>query len=261
MIYDDEYIAKAIKGQYAGYGNQQELKLNFGQKILFYILKSGMAFVYITAFVVCRIPVFSSLFETFARIYSRGAVGFYLRGLYYKNKLKSMGKNVFIDLGVTIWEPENVEIDDNSHIENYVTIFGGGKGHGFVKIGKYVHVSCNCVLAGRGGLTLGDYSGYSAGCKIFTATNYYEHPDKNSNTILSMSGITSLDMQYVIEKPVTIDEYAFIGLNGIVLPGVIIGKAAVIGANSLVNKDIPPFSIAVGSPARVIKQRPQPGKG
>ena len=257
MLYDDEFIARAIKGQYAEYGGKDDISLNFGQQILLYILKSGMVVSYAIIFILCRLPLLSSLFETFARIYSRGAVGFFLRGAYYKNKLKKMGKNVFIDLGVNIWQPGNVEIDDYSFLDVYITIYGGGKGHGCVKIGKYVDIAPNCVLAGRGGIVLGDHIGIGAGSKIFSGTHHYKNPDGEDDKLLGGSILEPSGAHYIVEKEVTIGDYAWMGINSIVLPGVKIGKGAVIGANSLVNKDIPPFTVATGSPAKVIKNRPK----
>lgn len=256
MLYDDEYIARAIVGQYADYEGQCEIHLNPLQKILFYILKYGMVACYGIIFVLCHVPVVSSLFETFARIYSRGAVGFFLRGAYYKNKLKRMGKNVFIEVGVTMWEPGNVEIDDYAFIDTYVTILGGGKGHGFVRIAKYVDIASNCVLAGRGGITLGEHIGIGAGSKIYSGTHLYRDPEHEDNKLLSGSVLAPFDKQYVIEKPVIIGDYAWMGINTVVMPGVKIGKGGIIGAGSIVNTDIPAFTVAVGTPAKVIKQRP-----
>lgn len=60
--------------------------------------------------------------------------------------------------------------------------------------------------------------------------------------------------QELIGNPVFIDESCWIGEKVIILPKVKIGKYAIIGAGSIVNKDIPPFSIAVGNPAKVIKK-------
>lgn len=57
----------------------------------------------------------------------------------------------------------------------------------------------------------------------------------------------------LISKNVTIEEDAWIGANVTILPGVRIGKCSIIGAGSVVNYDIPEYSIAVGSPAKVIK--------
>ena len=54
-------------------------------------------------------------------------------------------------------------------------------------------------------------------------------------------------------KPVTIGNDVWIGMRSIIMPGVTIGEGAVIGAGSVVTKNIPPYSIAVGTPAKVIK--------
>jgi acetyltransferase-like isoleucine patch superfamily enzyme len=56
------------------------------------------------------------------------------------------------------------------------------------------------------------------------------------------------------ELPVVIGDGSWLGHGAVVLPGVTIGKHVVIGANSVVTKDIPDFSVAVGSPAKVIRQ-------
>ena len=253
VLYDDQYIARAIKGRYQV---EDEIHLNFVDRCLIEVMKIGMIICHGIIFILCRIPLLSSLYETFARTYSRGAMGFFLRGAYYKNRLKKMGKNVFIDVGVVIWQPGNVEIDDYSYIDTYVTILGGRKNHGFVKIGKYVEVASNCVLAGRGGIKLGDHVGIGAGSKIYSGTHLYRRPDREDTELLSGSIVAPLDEQHVVEKPVVMEDYAWMGVNSIVVPGVTIGKGAVIGAGSMVNNDIPPFSIAVGSPAKVIKKRP-----
>lgn len=56
-------------------------------------------------------------------------------------------------------------------------------------------------------------------------------------------------------EPIVIEEDCWIGINVSVMGGVTIGKGSIVGANSVVTKDIPPYSVAVGSPAKVIKQR------
>lgn len=71
--------------------------------------------------------------------------------------------------------------------------------------------------------------------------------------ILSVSSITGSKNVQIIRKPVIIGDNVEIGSNTVILPGVTIGDNSTIGANSLVNKDIPPNSVAVGSPARVIR--------
>ena len=57
----------------------------------------------------------------------------------------------------------------------------------------------------------------------------------------------------LLYKPIVIGDGAHIGIGAIIMPGVTIGRGAVIGAGSVVTKDIPPYSVAVGTPAKVIK--------
>ncbi|HPN14343.1 MAG TPA: DapH/DapD/GlmU-related protein [Spirochaetota bacterium] len=58
-----------------------------------------------------------------------------------------------------------------------------------------------------------------------------------------------------IAASIVVEEHAWIGGNSIILPGVTIGKGSVVGAGSVVTKSIPPWSVATGNPARVIKKR------
>ena len=54
--------------------------------------------------------------------------------------------------------------------------------------------------------------------------------------------------------PIKIENNVWIGANSVVLPGVQIGNHSVIGAGSIITKDIPPYSVAVGNPARIVKR-------
>ncbi|GGZ93625.1 serine O-acetyltransferase [Algibacter mikhailovii] len=76
-------------------------------------------------------------------------------------------------------------------------------------------------------------------CHQRDLSNYYEGSDINK-------------MDY-IKRPVLIKKGAHIGMGSIIMPGVIIGEGAIIGAGSIVTKDIPAWTIAIGSPARVVK--------
>jgi len=167
-----------------------------------------------------------------------------LRRTYWKLRLKHLGKNVRIEKGVIIANPKVVSIGDHSWIDKY-TIIEGGKG---IEIGRYVHVATFCHLQGGGTLKIGDYVGISSGTKIYSDTNYYTK---------RMTAAAPPDQQDIKKGAVIIGKDAFLGLNSVVLPGVKIGEGAVIGAGSLVNKNILRWSIAVGSPAKVIKMRPK----
>lgn len=169
-------------------------------------------------------------------------IGYALRWMYYKPRLGHLGKNVRFDSGVTITDPRNVRIGDYSWIGTH-TVLEGARG---IEIGRYVHVVTLCHLQGGGTLKIGDYVSISSGSKIYSDTVYYTK---------RCSSAVPLEQQEVVAAPVVVGKDAFLGLNCTVLPGVTIGEGAFVGANSLVNRDIPPWSIAVGSPARVIGTR------
>jgi acetyltransferase-like isoleucine patch superfamily enzyme len=108
--------------------------------------------------------------------------------------------------------------------------------NGSIQIGKNVAINSFARLFGHGGITVGDNSQIGPGATLTT---------------------TSHDMDKgmaVTFRPITIGEWSWVGANAIILPGITIGKHVVIGAGSVVTKDIPDYSVAVGSPAKVIKQ-------
>jgi acetyltransferase-like isoleucine patch superfamily enzyme len=63
-----------------------------------------------------------------------------------------------------------------------------------------------------------------------------------------------IDKQKVTTAPIIVEDECWIGANAVITAGVTIGKHSVVAAGAVVTKDIPPFSVAVGNPARVIKQ-------
>jgi acetyltransferase-like isoleucine patch superfamily enzyme len=87
-------------------------------------------------------------------------------------------------------------------------------------------------------------NGAGLGQHVFVSGFNHGYRDASKN-----SSVQPLDI-----KPVIIEEEAHIGANAVVTAGVTIGKRTQIGAGSVVTKSIPPFCIAVGNPAKVIKQ-------
>jgi galactoside O-acetyltransferase len=249
VLYTSEYIAKALKGDYA-YGTA--VRLNAAESVLVSGIQAIMTLIASVIWLIVKIPIVSDFLEMFVRSYPRGAAGFFLRGAYFKAKLGRMGKNVLIDLGVTIWAPQNVSVGDYSHLDTNVKIEGNGP----VSIGSCVHVASNVLLQGRGGLTISDYADIAAGSLIYSGVNHYT--DGQTDRYYEMSSCAPADRQFVRCAPVRIEKSAFIGMNSVVMPGVTVGEGAVVGACSFVNRDVAPYKIAAGVPARVIKERPRP---
>jgi acetyltransferase-like isoleucine patch superfamily enzyme len=226
----------------------------FGESILLTVMQ-GLTMATVAVFaVLARIPVVNALTETSVRCFSRGALGYFLRGAYYKNKLRRMGKNVMIDVGVILWYPENTEIGDYCHLDIGTTIQAGGKGYGYVRLGHHVRLTHGCYLQGRGGIEIGNYVGIAGGTAIYSATNCHQDPER-PEYIVAMTGMAPENEQYVIEKPVIVEDGASLGLQCIVLPGVRLGRHSHVAANSVVTRDVPPLAIVAGSPARVVGQR------
>jgi len=178
------------------------------------------------------------------------------RAGYWSIRVRKMGKGVQIDSKVLIrGDPLNLEIGDYSYIDTNVHLEIYKK----IKIGNYVHLANGVYIQSGSEVIIGDFACVANGTKIYASSNTYKAPDNRENLfLLSMSSSAPATLQYIEHSPVTIDEYAFIGLNCVILPGIKIGKGAIIGAGSVVTRDVPPYMIAVGSPARIVKKRPVP---
>ena len=120
---------------------------------------------------------------------------------------------------VHIVKPENFKIASTSHLKSgaYVSCLGR------VTIGEYFHCGQNLM--------------------IHTNNHDYDHGD-----------CIPYGKQQII-KPVIIKDFVWCGANVIILPGVTIGEGCIIGAGSVVTKDIPDYAVAGGNPAKVLKYR------
>lgn len=181
------------------------------------------------------------------------------RAGYWTPRFGKMGKGVQIDSGIIIrGNPKKIEIGDYSYIDTNVQL----EVYSPIKIGKYVHITSNVHIQSGDEVIIGDFACVASGTKIYASSNTYKTPNGRENDILlSMSSSAPTELQYVKRSPVIIEEYAFVGLNCVVLPGVRIGRGAIIGAGSVVTKDISPYTIAVGIPARPVKKRVIPESG
>lgn len=99
-----------------------------------------------------------------------------------------------------------------------------------------------------------DYSGLCRiGARVAIATNVTIVVDSNpNNSLLNEEPYVKINL--IKTEPVIIEDDAWIGTNVVILPGVTIGRGAIIGAGAVVTRDVPPYSVAVGIPARVVRQ-------
>lgn len=114
-----------------------------------------------------------------------------------------------------------------------------------VKVGKKSHIGRNCLLDDHNPemIEIGERVGITYGVKIIC------HKRDMSKY---KYGMNPQQCPFIYGK-VKIEDDVHIGIGSTIMPGVTIGKGAVIGACSLVTKDVPPYSLAVGSPAKIVK--------
>lgn len=107
-----------------------------------------------------------------------------------------------------------------------------------VTIGRGCFIQQCCTFFGRGGITIGDKVFIGPKVNLITI-NHAPNPDNRSATY---------------GRPIVIEDKAWIGINSTILPGVRIGYGAIVGAGSVVTKDVPPMTVVAGNPAKFIKK-------
>ena len=112
-----------------------------------------------------------------------------------------------------------------------------------VSLGKRVSIHQFCYLDGQGEIEIGNDVAIANHVKILTS----DHVFKNNDVAIKDQGIE-------IDK-ITIKDNVWIGAGATILKGVVIGENSIIGAQSLVNKNIPPNVIAAGVRCKVVKER------
>ncbi len=109
-----------------------------------------------------------------------------------------------------------------------------------LRIGRNVSIGRHCLLDGRGGLAIGDNVNISSYTRIVTGTH----------------DPMSADFRGAL-RPVAIGDRVWLATGVTVLPGCSIGEGAVVAAGSVVTRDVEPFAIVAGNPARFVKRRPE----
>ena len=112
----------------------------------------------------------------------------------------------------------------------------------YLQMGDYVGIGRNCYIAIKDHLEIGSYTRIGPNVTILDQDHTYEKSDLIMN-------------QHADIQKVKIGKDVWIGANAIVLKGITIGDGAILGAGSIVTRDIPPYEIWAGVPAKFIKER------
>ncbi len=140
--------------------------------------------------------------------------------LHYTDEYFSLMKELFYN-----------QIGENSIVNNPLTVVLPKN----VTIGKGVTIVNGALMMAAGGITIEDK--VLIGANVQLISNNHDPYDRDVLTC----------------KPILIKEGAWIGAGSTILPGVTVGKYAIVGASSVVTKDVPDYAVVVGSPAKIIK--------
>lgn len=163
-----------------------------------------------------------------------------MRRAIWRALTKRFGHGVRIACGAMMKHPETFEIGDGVVISEQAFI--QGRFDGTCIIGNHVWLGPQAYLDARD-LVIGDYVGWGPGARVLGSAHTGVPTD-----------VPIVQTDLVI-KPVRVGAWADIGVNAVILPGVTVGEGSIVGAGAVVTRDVPPFAIVAGVPARVVRFR------
>lgn len=191
------------------------------------------------------------------------SIGRKLRQRFYRFVFGKMGAGVSIEPGVQLVCAQAIELGDNSSVCSYSMLNCWSPGSklivhnharldqgthiqvmgGTLEIGKRTYIGPYTCMAGPGDIRIGEDCLIASGVGIYANNHNFDDPTRRINQQGSSC------------KGIVIEDDCWLGSGARVLDGVTIGQGSIIGAGAVVTKDIPPYSVAVGVPAKVISKR------
>ncbi len=158
---------------------------------------------------------------------------------------KSLGKNVLVSKKASLYGISRIALGDHVRIDDFC-FFSAGEGG--ITLGRYIHISPYCSMAGKGAIIMDDFSGLSSRVAIYSSSDDYSGNSLTNPTVPD-------EYKTVVHGEVHLQKHVIIGAGSIILPNVIIGEGTAIGALSLVTRNVEAYKIAIGNPLKVIKER------
>jgi acetyltransferase-like isoleucine patch superfamily enzyme len=170
-------------------------------------------------------------------------MAYYTKEELKKLNFKFVGNNVKISDKASIYNHENIEVGDNSRVDDFCMVSGR------IIIGKNVHITPGCLIAGgEKGIFFEDFTTVAYGVQIFTQSDDYSGQTMTNSTIPK-----KYKNEY--KKEIVIAKYSIIGARSIIMPGVTLAEGTSVGAMTLVLNSTKPWGIYVGCPAKRVKDR------
>lgn len=194
-----------------------------------------------------------------------GAIGLAFRRLLWPRLFHRSGSKVVWGHNVVVRHAGKMDIGERVLVDDDCFFDAKGCGEGEFRIGDDVLISRGCIVSGKGGkLEIGPRANIGTGCQIWSLGGLSIGADTllAGNCYVGGGGYdpdgpidVPMAEQPVVPPFVEVGSDCWLGAGVVVIAGVTIGHGSVVGAGSVVTRDIEPYSIAVGSPAKVIRRR------
>jgi acetyltransferase-like isoleucine patch superfamily enzyme len=183
--------------------------------------------------------------EGLHELYARFALGdgefdARMRRAIWRALSRQFGHGVTIGSGAGFRNPETFTIGDGVFIGAQAYL--QGRRDGTCVIGRHTWIGPQSYLDARD-LVLGEYVGWGPGAKVLGSAHTGVPCDVP---------VIGTDLEI---RPVRVEDWADIGVNAVLLPGVTVGKGSIVGAGAVVTRDVPAFAVVAGVPGRVIRWR------
>ncbi len=124
----------------------------------------------------------------------------------------------------------------------------------FIKIGKRCFINDGTNIISAANIEIGDDVNIAWDVTIYDSDGHSINWDERKEDIYCNFGLQEKNWNVVAAKPIKINDKAWIGFGATILKGVEIGEGAIVAAKSVVTKDVEPFTVVAGNPARVVKK-------
>lgn len=193
-----------------------------------------------------------------------GALGLLLRKLLYPLLLGSVGRGVVFGQGVVLRHPRKIRLGDGVTVDDLVVLDAKGTSNRGIDVGHGVFLGRGTILSCKDGdISIGDHGNFGFHCEVFSGSSVTvgRHGLFAAQAYLVGGGHEfEREGLAVIDQPrsshgIVLGDNVWLGTGAKVLDGVTIGSDVVVGANAVVNTDLPDGAIAAGVPARVLRHR------
>jgi acetyltransferase-like isoleucine patch superfamily enzyme len=193
-----------------------------------------------------------------------GALGLFLRSKLYPSLLGRVGRNVTFGANVTLRHPHKIFIGDNVVVDDSCCLDAKGTENHGITIGSGVFIGRNTILSCKNGdIVIDDDANIGFNTEIFSASRVTVG---KKVLIAAYTYLVGGDHMFdrvdipVLDQPrnargIAVGDHAWLGAHVVVTDGSRVGRDAIVGAGAVVVGEIPEYAIAVGTPAKVVRDR------